>query len=107
MKNFLDENASLTNYFYFKNSLLPLTPSPLFLSFFVNIFGANIIYYDLIAQTIKKNYQSENEEGSIIEIIKKTFHSRETYFFQKFIKKIDLLKFYFKDSISILSYYLH
>ena len=101
-KIFLDENASLTNYFYFKNSLLPLTPSPLFLSFFVNIFGANIIYYDLIAQTIKKNYQSENEEGSIIEIIKKTFHSRETYFFQKFIKKIDLLKFYFKDSISIL-----
>jgi len=101
-KVFLDENASLANYFYFKNLLAPLTPSPLFLSFFVNIFGANITYYDLMAQTIKNNYQSEDEEGSIIAIVKKTFYLRETYLFQKFIKKIDLIKFYFKDSITIL-----
>ncbi|MCK4912894.1 MAG: hypothetical protein KAS05_04130 [Candidatus Omnitrophica bacterium] len=101
-KVFLNENASLANYFYFKKLLHPLTPSPLFLSFFVNIFGANIIYYDLIVQTIKDNYQAKDEEASIIEIIKKTFYSKETYLFQKFIKKIDLIKFYFKDSVPVL-----
>ena len=97
-KVFLNENASLANYFYFKNLLQPQTPSPLFLSFFVNILGTNIVYYDLMAKIIKENYQSEDEEASIVTIIEKTLYSRETYLFQKFIKKIELIKFYFKDS---------
>ena len=101
-KVFLSESASLANYFYFKNLLKPLSPSPLFLSFFVSILGANIVYYDLMAQTIKKNYQSEDEKRSILAIVEETLYSRETYLFQKFIKKIDLIKFYFKDSILTL-----
>ena len=101
-KVFLSENASLANYFYFKNLLEPLSPSPLFLSFFVNILGSNIVYYNLMAQTIKKSYQGTDEKASLITIVEKTLHLRETYLFQKFIKKIDLIKFYFKDSILTL-----
>ncbi|NQT28159.1 MAG: hypothetical protein HQ570_01015, partial [Candidatus Omnitrophica bacterium] len=101
-KVFLSENVSLANYFYFKSLLQPLSPSRLFLSFFVNMLGTNIIYYDLMARIIKENYQSESEDASIISILEKTLYSRETYHFQKFIKKIDLIKFYFKDSILTL-----
>lgn len=101
-KVFLNENTSLANYFYFKSLLQPLSLSPFFLSFFVNILGTNIIYYDLMAKIIKADYQEGNEEGLIISIAEKTLYSRETYLFQKFIKKIDLIKFYFKDSTLVL-----
>jgi len=101
-KVFLNENASLANYFYFKGLLEPLSPSPLFLSFFVNMLGTNIVYYDLMAETIKERYQGEDEEASAVAIVEETLYSRETYLFQKFIKKIDLIKFYFKDSILTL-----
>lgn len=96
-KIFLNENSSLSNYFYLKDSLDPLAPSPLFLSFFVNILGANIIYYDLMTRVIKKYYSDTDEAGSAIKIIAETIYLKETYLFQKFIKKIDLIKFYFKD----------
>lgn len=98
----LSESSSLTNYFYLKNLLKPLSPSPFLLSFFVNILGANISYYDLIAETIKKDYPDENDKTLIISVIKKSLGLKETYLFQKFIKKIDLLKFYFKDSTLII-----
>lgn len=101
-KVFLNENTSLANYFYFKNLLQPFSLSPFFLSFFVNILGTNIIYYGLMAKIIKENYQEGNEEGLIISAVEETLYSKETYLFQKFIKKIDLIKFYFKDSTLIL-----
>lgn len=100
-KVFLNENTSLANYLYLKNLLNPLSPSPLFLSFFVNILGTNIVYYDLLANTIRKNYQND-EKKAIGEIVEKAIYPKETYLFQKFIKKIDLVKFYFKDFIPAL-----
>ncbi|MCK4519953.1 MAG: hypothetical protein KAT96_02175 [Candidatus Omnitrophica bacterium] len=101
-KVFLDENSSLVNYFYLKDLIAPLSPSPLFLSFFVNIIGANISYYSLIAEIIKKNYFDENDKASIVSIAKEALYLKETYLFQKFIKKIDFLKFYFKNPTLII-----
>ena len=101
-KVFLNENTFLTNYLYLKDLLTSISPSPLFLSFFVNILGTNIAYYGLISEIIKKNYSSENNEASIMLIIEDALYLKETYLFQKFIKKIELLKFYFKDSALVI-----
>ncbi|MCK4519682.1 MAG: hypothetical protein KAT96_00725, partial [Candidatus Omnitrophica bacterium] len=80
----------------------PLSPSPLFLSFFVSILGTNIAYYSLISKIIKKNYFSEDDEASTMLIIEKALYLKETYLFQKFIKKIDLIKFHFKDPVLVI-----
>ncbi|UCD15600.1 MAG: hypothetical protein JSV34_00680 [Candidatus Omnitrophota bacterium] len=106
-KVFLSENVFLDNYIYLKEKLFPLTPSPLTLSFFINIIGSNVIYYDSMAKIIKDNYNQEREEDSIVDILEEAFYLKEAYFFQKFIKKIDLIRNSFKDYpvvFKILSY---
>ncbi|MBU1122440.1 MAG: hypothetical protein ABIH71_01615 [Candidatus Omnitrophota bacterium] len=106
-KVYLSENIFLDNYIYLKNRLGPLTPSPLFISYFVNIIGSNIIYYDLIEKIIRSHYLNNSEENSILKVVEESFYSRESYFFQKFIAKIDLIKVNFKDynsALKILSY---
>ena len=98
----LDENTSLNNYLYFRRELMPISPSPFFLSFFMNIIGSNVIHYDLIAKAIKNNYEALNEEESIISVVNEALYSKETYFFQRFSKKIDLINLNFKDSLSTI-----
>ncbi|UCC94950.1 MAG: hypothetical protein JSW40_09100 [Candidatus Omnitrophota bacterium] len=97
-----NERVFLDNYRYLQDILKPLSPSPLFLSFFVSIVGDNIIYHDLISKAIKENYQPENEEASIVSVIAEGFFLKETYFFQKFINKIEVLKERFRDYLSII-----
>lgn len=98
----LSENSLLDNYLYLRQILVPFSPSPLFLSFFINIIGSNVIYYDLISKTIKENYAAGNEGNSIISVMEKVLFPKEMYFFQKFIKKIDVIKDNFKDYIGAL-----
>jgi len=93
----LNENTSLDNFLYLKHLISPVLPSPFFLSFFVNILGSNIIYYDLIAAVIKNNYQPNDEENSIVSVIEETLCLKETYLFQRFAKRIDLIKSNLKD----------
>ena len=101
-KVLLTENTFLNNFLYLKGKLGTIRPSPFFLSFFINTVGSNIAYYDLMAETIKKSYRPEDEEATILDIVEESLYLNETYFFQKFIKKIDLTKFNFKDSNSII-----
>ncbi len=98
----LKENLFLDSVFHLKNSLLPLKPSPFFLSFFVNLLGSNCLYYEIGIKAIKDRYRSEDEEGSIVSILSDCLYNPQTYCFQRFIKKIDQLKFNFKDFNSIL-----
>ena len=98
-KVYLDETSSLDNYLSLKRLLTPISPSPLFLSFFVNIIGSNQVYYESMANSIKDNYLPNDEERTIQTVIEATLYSKRTYFFQKFIKNIDLLKVAFKDFI--------
>lgn len=97
----LNENTSLDNFLYLKDKLYPFLPSPFFISFFVTIIGSNLMYYDIIAEIIKRKYRSDSEENSIIFTIEEALYRKETYFFQKFSKKIEAIKFYFKDFISV------
>ncbi|MCK5393190.1 MAG: hypothetical protein KAI91_02550 [Candidatus Omnitrophica bacterium] len=101
-KIYLNDNFSLQNYLYLKEKIYPINPSAFFLSYFVNILGSNIVYYDLIADIIKDKYDPNNEDESIIIIIKSILYSKTTGLFQKFIKKIDLIKLCLKDYIPIL-----
>lgn len=96
-KIYLNDNAFFENYVYLKSLLSPQNPSPLFISFFINIIGNNTLYYDLIAEFIKDNYILDDEETTIISSLEKTLYAKESYFFQKFSKKIDLLKGHFRD----------
>ena len=96
-KLFLDERLYLNNFLYLRNLLSPLKPSPFFLSFFVNILGSNTIYCDLIAKSIKEVYIADDEEGSIMQTLATTLYAKETYFFQKFTKRLDFIKISFKD----------
>jgi hypothetical protein len=99
-KIFLNEDNYIKNFTYFRQKLLPVSPSPFFMSFFLNRMGSNIIYYNLLSEIIQRNYQPEDENSSILSIIEKALYSKETYFFQKFNNRIELLKVYFKDWLS-------
>ncbi len=101
-KVFLNENDYLKNFLYFKHLIEPIEPSPFFLSFFVSIIGPNVLYYNLLAKTVKDNYFKDDECKSILEILKKSLYCRENYFFQKFIQKVDLIKINFKDYSNVL-----
>ncbi len=98
---YLGENILLENYLYFKEILKPVKPSPMFTSFFLNITGENITYYDIFADEIKKHYHS-NEEQCLKQVIKNTLFKEESYFFQKFIAYVDIMKDKFKEYPSIL-----
>jgi len=101
-KVFLNEATPLDNLFYFKNRLKPFEPSSFFLSFFVNNIGSNIIHYDLFSKAIKANYRKDDEESSIIDTLEETLYLKQTYFFQKFMKNIETIKFNFKDFASVI-----
>lgn len=94
----LNDGNFLDNYLYLKELLKTRNPSPFFLSFFINIMGSNIVYYDLMAPVIKKYYRKNNEEQAIISILERTLYCQQTYFAQKFIKKMDLIEKSFKSS---------
>jgi len=98
----LNETSFINSLLYLKKLLLPIRPSPFFLSFFVNTLGSNSVYYDLIAESIKSKYRPEDEVGSVVSILQDCLCRQETYCFQRFLKKIDQLKFSFKDFRSTL-----
>jgi len=93
----LNERSFLDNYLYLKNKLFTLRPSTLLLSFFVNILGSNRLYYDVIAEKIKENYDQNDEEATILSVLENSIYSSQTYLFQKFMKQIDILKEKHKD----------
>ena len=92
----LDDNAAIENYFYFKSLLLPLKPTSMFVSFFVNILGINISYFNVVAEEIKK-YYSGDEIDCIRKVLRKSILRENSYFFQRFISRIDAVKDKFKD----------
>lgn len=97
----LNENTFLDNYLHFKGLLEPLKPSPLFMSFFINLLGTNITYYNIIAEYIQ-NYYGPDENKSIITVVKHALFDEGSYFSQKFITRIEFLKDKFKDYIVFL-----
>ncbi|MBD3264057.1 MAG: hypothetical protein GF375_03025 [Candidatus Omnitrophica bacterium] len=101
-KIFVSESSFVDNFLYLRRTLEPLKPSPLFLSFFVNICGSSIIYYDIFAEAIKSHYRKDSEEQTIMKILSVCLCNKETYLFQKFIGKINLLDSKFKDTSSVI-----
>ncbi|MCM8786978.1 MAG: restriction endonuclease [Candidatus Omnitrophica bacterium] len=104
-KIYLNESIGLENLKYLE-SKLQIKPSLFFTSFFINILEANIIYYDIVANVINKTYQLNNsEEDTILSVLKNSIYLPQTYLFERFIGKINLLKEYFKnypDAIKLL-----
>ena len=98
----LDERPFLNNYTYLKQQLYPLKPSPFFLSFFVKVIGGNVIYYDLFVDSIKRNYSQYDEEGVIISSIEEVLCLKESYLFQRFMRRIDLIEVQLRDPSAVL-----
>jgi len=88
-------------YGYLSESIAPCRPSPFFLSFFVKIIGENLVYYRLFADAIKENYSAENEGKSIIATVAAALYSPQTYFYQRFISKVNFLNTYFKSKVPL------
>ncbi|MDP2922761.1 MAG: hypothetical protein Q8O30_03455 [Candidatus Omnitrophota bacterium] len=101
-KILLNETNFLENYKYLKNSLIPLPCSPFFISFFVNIFGSNIVYYNFIKEMMKEKYINNDEDISIISIVRHAIYEQEAYFFQKFIREIDIIESNFKNPYLVI-----
>ncbi|MCQ9205546.1 MAG: hypothetical protein NG737_04465 [Omnitrophica bacterium] len=101
-KVYTNENTFLDNFLHLKELLAPIVPSPFFSYFFINILGSNSIYYDLISLAIRDNYQKDNETESITATIQEVLYTKESYFFQKFSRRIEALKLIFRDFNSII-----
>ncbi|MFH1875442.1 MAG: hypothetical protein ABH865_00940 [Candidatus Omnitrophota bacterium] len=101
-KLYISEQDFFASYRCLKNSLAPISPSPLFTAFFVNMVGSHSMHYDLMARAIRVHYRADDEGGSLIKILTETLHEPEAYFFQKFIQRIDLVKVSHKDATVII-----
>jgi hypothetical protein len=101
-KIIFSENNFFENYTYLKKILNPLPCSPFFISFFVNIFGHNSTYYELLSPSMKEISVEADEEESIIAILRKLLCEQQSYLFQKFISYIDAIENNFKDSPLII-----
>ncbi|MCM8774364.1 MAG: hypothetical protein NC820_06495 [Candidatus Omnitrophica bacterium] len=100
-KIFLGESNFINSYIYLKEAIKPLNPTPFLLSFFVDILGKNIIYYDIMAENIKR--YNDSDEVKCTEIaIENSLYRKESYFYQKFIGIIDKLKEKVKEHIFLL-----
>jgi len=97
----LDENACIENYFYFKKLLDPIKPTPMFVSFFANLLGKNTSYFEIISEEIKECY-SNDEIACIKEVLRNNILKEKSYFFQRFIDRIDAIKDKFKNYITPL-----
>ena len=94
----ISEGDFIDNYLYFKNLLNDINPSPFLMSFFIDIIGSNISYYDLIAPVIKNSYHEGREDEAIVTALKESLYDSHTYFSQKFAKKIEMIEKDFKNS---------
>ncbi len=98
----IDENNFLDSYISFSNSFSDSPRSPFMISFFANILGANTIYHNLIKLALLKNISAGDEEISIINTLEETIYTKETYFFQKFIKKINSIEDTFRNPSTLI-----
>lgn len=101
-KIYANKSRFIDNYLYFKGLLQSVSVSPFFISYFVNIFGKNKNYYDLVADIIKNNYKNNNDENLILNVLEKILLTKESYFTQKFLRKIDQVKNLFRDYLLVL-----
>ncbi len=100
-KIYLNENNFLQNFLFLKNNLDSFNFSPSFLSFFVNIIGANFGYYRIFLESIK-NSSANSEEEVTLKVLNDLVFEKESYFFQKFSNKIDKITFNFKTANSTI-----
>ncbi|MFA5270933.1 MAG: hypothetical protein WC412_01160 [Candidatus Omnitrophota bacterium] len=98
----VDENNFLNSYVSFRNSFSDSTSSPFLISFFANILGSNAIYHDLFKQVLFKHFSADNEEGSIIRVLEETIYVKETYFFQRFMKKVNSIEDNFRNPAALI-----
>ncbi|MCF7870890.1 MAG: hypothetical protein K9L95_01250 [Candidatus Omnitrophica bacterium] len=98
-KVYLNKNNFFSNFLWLESKLHSVSPSPDFISFFINIIGNNKCYYQLFQKSIKKFY-NEVEENAIVKILENLLFKKETYFFQKFNNRIDKVKYHFKEPLS-------
>jgi len=98
---YLNNTNFLENYLCLKSYLGGISPTPFFVSFFVNILGNNIRNYKLMSEHILKEY-GFNESDSIKNILHSSLYQRNSYFYQEFRTRIDSLKNRFKDYVLFL-----
>ncbi|MFO8052667.1 MAG: hypothetical protein R6U54_01735 [Candidatus Omnitrophota bacterium] len=100
-KIYLNKNNFFENFILLESKLDKLKPSPVFISFFINIIGNNQSYYQLFKKAINQHY-TEVEENTIIKVLEVLLFNQETYFFQKFNDKVNKIKYHFKAPAPII-----
>jgi len=96
-KIFLNEKNFTDSYLHLKKCLDPMPATPFLISFLVNILGDNVIYHRLICEILKKNYGCDCEDDMLVATLTETLYRDTTYFFQKFLKNIDIIAEKLKD----------
>ena len=99
----LDTFPLVDAYLGLANLLKPLSPTPHFLGFFINMLQSNSLYYELLAKEIKSLYQADNEDKSIIITVEKTLYNMNSSLYRKFINKVDILKAKYKDYQTLIT----
>lgn len=87
-----------TIYKYMKSTFRKITPSHFFFSFFAKIFGTNISYYDMLKEKTLHYYSLHDEISSIVTLLETIFYNQNTYLYQKFYTRINLLENTQKDT---------
>ena len=98
----IDESNFVNRFMCVRKSFEDIECLPFFVSFFVNILGPNTIYHNLMRHYVKNTYKKEDENYSIIAALRDALYARETYFFQKFMKKINKIEENFRDSTALI-----
>jgi len=99
---FINETNFLENFMHLRSKFEEPAPSAFFISFFVKHLGTNTLYYTAIAEAAKRNYRTEDEEGSILATVEHGLFNPKTYLYQRLMRKVDFLQAYFRDYTSII-----
>ena len=98
----ISESNFVNRFMCVRKSFEDIECLPFFVSFFVNILGSNTVYYNLMKHYVRNTYKKEDENCSIVAALRDALYVRETYFFQKFMKRINKIEENFRDSAALI-----
>ncbi len=87
----LTESAFSDNYHYLTGLLTPAKPSRFFSAYLIDMVGSNILYYRHFCEDLQRR-EPEEDTKLLSTLVHDRLFSPRTYFFQKFLKHINVIE---------------
>ncbi|MDD4294075.1 MAG: hypothetical protein PHP69_01010 [Candidatus Omnitrophica bacterium] len=87
----INNGIFFNNYMRLKKSLSVNNVSPFFISFLANYLGDNVSYYDYAVNCLNEFKRTDNEINDLASLMELLVYRKESYLFQRFMKRMDII----------------